>query len=164
MKEIILFDIPLYKMCEKEYQEKYDKFIYKKACDDYVVHGIDINLAIDKTRAFYHPKQNWRYNQIIGYIQIYYKNGTIYFDSCLPNINRFKFNSNKKHYLYYCMIGGYHFNIKNLTNQGIGNKIKNYLESIKKEIYKGKYFFDYSTFNNVYFNIDYLSVFNKRMS
>ena len=61
MKEVTLFEIPIYSMEEKEFNRRWDKEIKKY---------IYTNEQYNQIRNTFFPKNLWKYNQIIGYIVI----------------------------------------------------------------------------------------------
>jgi len=61
----VLFEIPIYSMNRKTFDEKFDRFIKKQ-----VGSFSNDQEIVERTREHYFPMGIWQFNQITGYIQI----------------------------------------------------------------------------------------------
>lgn len=150
MDKIKLFDIPIYSMKCEGFYEKWDNYFEKGHCK----YGVSIDRLKDSVR----PQLTWEYNQIIGYVQVYFELSDICFKIYYPKIKRCVFNSKQKHFVQDQMILGYHFHIDARdANQDIVKQIDDWIEIIKKnDIPKSRYL-DLELYNLYKNKIDYLS-------
>ncbi len=143
----VLFDIPIYHITESLFDRKIDLVLkkYKEALSIFPGQGLTL-----KDLGYY----DWKYNAIIGYVEIEYSNGDINFSIYLCNKKRYVFNSNKKNILSYHYTVGLHFYAKDLNNSEIKSKIISYLEFINNEYIKKSWYFDTQKICNL---LDYIN-------
>ena len=138
MKEIKLFEIPIYSMKENEYIKRCYKYIDKKSNmttpDNY-------KSFRDYMKNTYYKKRPWKYNQIVGYIIISFKDNSIWFDMYCTFDKRIHAIADTKHIIHNMMLNGHHFYLKsNMNNNEIKDKILNWIKRIEKNIiYKPLY-------------------------
>lgn len=130
MNRLILFDIPIYSMTEKEYKNRCYKYIEKYACettpDNYELFYSHLENSCYKSRP-------WKYNQIVGYIIISFKDGSIWFDEYRTSDKRIRAIGNAKHIIQNMMLNGYHFYLRNnMDNNEIKNEMIKWIEDIEK--------------------------------
>jgi len=68
-----IFDIPVYRLSEKDYQNEEDKFSLEIYNDVFLKNGrVDSQTSYeDFKEKWMIPRDRWRYNEIIGYIKLY---------------------------------------------------------------------------------------------
>ena len=161
MKETVIFSLPIYSCTEKVFYNDYQKYLKRKASDAiriYAEFNKTEDEAIKATERFYWKKRIWKYNQIIGYLQIFLLGNSLAFSRYLPeekNIMRF---SNKKKYVCKIPVLGMYVQLTG-TNEKIANEL---LKTIKKIAQMNKWIIDTSEFELFYKDINYLKFKNMR--
>ena len=107
MIEKKILEIPIYSMKENEFQKKWNNFFDK---------NFKGNPNYQAIKMCYFPQYVWKYNQIIGYLEITYSNNTIWFNQYCIEDRRIYVKSNKKLYMTNMQLNGYHFFIKENMN------------------------------------------------
>ena len=137
MKEIKMFEIPIYSMSEAEYKKRCYKYINKNAS----------MTTLDNYESFYsylensyYKKRPWKYNQIVGYITISFKDNSIWFDEYCTFDKRIRAIADVKHIIQNMMLNGYHFYLRtDMKDSEIKNEIIRWIESIDKYIMDSVY-------------------------
>lgn len=159
MKETVIFSLPIYSCSEKVFSNAYKKYLKRKASDAiriYAEFNRTEDEAIKVTERFYWKKRIWKYNQIIGYLQIFLFGNSLAFSRYLPeekNIMRF---SNKKKYVCRMPVLGMYVQLTG-TNEKIANEL---LKTIKNIAQMNKWIIDTSEFKLFYKDINYLKFKN----
>ena len=155
-----LFEIPIYSMnenkffikWEKHFEEKWNKFKYYNP-------NIDKNDYIENLKEFVRPQLTWQYNQIVGYIEIYYNFQDIYFQVYYPKVSKIVFNSKQKHFIKGEIQVGYHFNINPFkTNKEVIEEIDRWLKMIKRDDIPNGRYLDLELYNLYKDKIDYIGL------
>lgn len=144
MNEIKLFEIPIYSMNEKEYKKRCYKYI-----DDHADKTQPDNYEsfYNYLENFYYKKRPWKYNQVVGYVVISFKNNSIWFDEYCSLDKRIRAISDKKHIIQNMMLNGHHFYLKaEMTNKDIKNEILKWIKSIEKNIISKPLYLDKELF------------------
>lgn len=153
MKEVLIQKIPIYAMSEKTFCEKWKN--YKIRCiDDFQQGGHSKEEAEKGFNKIYYPQTVWKYNQIIGYIEILVSKQDVIFEKyfCLKK-EKYYFKTTKKCFIEQNYQTGNHFYAANISNQQIIDKIRKWLET---EISNNKIrYYDLSEFNNI---VEYLDI------
>ena len=130
-----IFEIPIYSMSEKEFNE------ILKQCK--------------KTEIIFYPAEIWKYNQIIGYIEVNVKKEKIDIDIHCTLDKKICATSKTKHLIQKLQKKIDSFDITEMDNEAIKNEIKKWLdETIKEELNK-RFYIDKNVFNNV---IEYIDI------
>lgn len=157
--EKIIYEIPIYSMPEKEFQRRWNKWKNdwnsKLELRGYTEE--EIRKTVDLIIQRQYPKDIWKYNQIVGFVEIALGTGDISFNVQKTLDSRINARGKKKHYIQDMMTNGMHFDIENLTNKEIVGKIDQYLDSIQKTISKPFYLYR-DTFNLIKNYIDYEAI------
>lgn len=159
MEETVIFSFPIYSCSEKVFNKDYQKYLKRKASDAiriYAKFNKTEDEAIKATERFYWKKRIWKYNQIIGYLQIFLFGNSLAFNRYLPeetNIMRF---SNKKKYVCKMPVLGMYVQLTG-TNEEIANSL---LRTIKDIAKMNKWIIDISEFKLIYKDINYLRLRN----
>lgn len=156
MKEILLQRIPIYAMSEKTFCGKWES--YKTSCINRFQHsGQSAEEAKIGFERLFYPKTVWKYNQIIGYIEILLNDRDVIFEKymCLKK-KKYYYNTTRKCFIQPVYGIGNHFNATKLTNQQIIDKICEWLDNEKKSN-KNRYY-DLSEFNNIIHYVDIKSI------
>lgn len=132
MKELKMFEIPIYSMTEKEYKKRCYKYITEQASkttpDNY-------KLFYSYLENLYYKNRPWKYNQIVGYIIISYRDNSIWFDEYCTFDKRIRALADTKHIIQNMMLNGHHFYLRNnMNNSEIKNEIIKLIKSIEKNI------------------------------
>ena len=140
MRGKLLFVVPVYSMPKDIFNDKWNKFFKDKGWDK------------EQLRHIYFLPMQWKYNQIIAFIEIYKNVNDIDFVIFKSNHKRYRYTTNKHQFSYY------HFYIrKNDTNEDIKNEICKMLKSIKKQLKEKNLYLDLEAFNN---QIKYMDIKN----
>lgn len=144
MKEIQLFEIPIYSMSKEEYKKRCIKYINRHAkettMDNY-------DFYYDHLKEEYFIDRPWKFNQIIGFVVIYYKPNSIWFNEYITSDKNIHAISKTKHFIKNTYLEVYNFHIKDsMNNENIKDEIIYYINSLKKDIFLKRYFFDDSLF------------------
>lgn len=124
MKEIKILEIPIYSMKENEFENKWKKYFEKY---------FKGNSHFQDIKNSYYPQNVWKYNQIIGYLEITYSNKTIWLNEYCTADKKIYAKSTKKHYIIDMGLNGYHFFVKNeMKNEDIINEILFWITSFEK--------------------------------
>lgn len=155
MKELKIFEIPIYSKTKEKFDKKWEDYIYsyvKKTTED---NKEDLKNSLNNLYCY---NKIWKYNQIIGYIVISIKNSAIWFDEYATDDKKIHFNGGKKHYIHYLNLIGYHFYVdKNKADKEIKEEINKWLFSIEKNILFKSWYLDRSLFDNM---IKYINIRN----
>jgi hypothetical protein len=126
MDNIIVFDVPIYSMSKKKYYKKLNIFLCKPGY-----------TKISKSEKI--DKMNWKYNQIIGYVEISITTNYVYFNIYFKQKNFSFFN--KKHWIKLHDVNNNHYRIKiDYTNNNIKEEILKYLINIENKYISKNYY------------------------
>ena len=157
MKEKVLISLPIYSCTEKTLEKDYKKYLRRKASYAIQIYA-DYNKteeeAIKEIERFYWKKRIWKYNQIIGYLQVLVFGNSLAFNRYLPeekNVMRF---SNKKKFVCMMHVSGMYVQLTG-TNEEIANRLLKAIRDIAK---MNKWIIDTSEFELFYKDINYLKL------
>ena len=159
MNDRVLISLPIYSCSEKAFEEDYEKYLRRKASDAIRIYkrfNKTEEEAINSIRPFYWKKKIWKYNQIIGYLQIVAFGNSLAFSRYLPeekNVMRF---SNKKKYVSMMNVPGMYVQLIG-TSEKIADEL---LKTIKDIAEMNKWIIDTSEFELIYKDINYLKFKN----
>lgn len=153
MEEKTLFEIPIYSMSEGKFNVRWRKK-RKQLFDKFMSSGHTKESALQGVDHCYYPQWLWRYNQIIGYIKVSVTRLDVLLDLYCIMCDRLYVDSSKKQYIVDWYPNGTHFNVVGKTNDEIKQGIRCLLQSIEKDHLNGRYYIDYTTFNNIFENVD----------
>lgn len=154
MKQKTLFEIPIYAMSEKEFNKRWDKK-KSKTYEEFIKHGHTEESARKGISSLYFPKCVWKYNQIIGFIQISISRCDIWFDIYLSLDKVYYADSKQKHFIQDIHTNGTHFYTSGKSDDDIKESIGEWLKAIEKDHLRDSFYVDYSTYNNI---IDYVNI------
>lgn len=158
-----LFSIPIYTCDKSEFKDAYKKYIYKKAQPlldaSHDTGMLSDEECIKKAEREFPFRNVWFHNQIIGYLEIYENEKSIwfdlYYDSSCKKIHKFR---EKKYWMSLHQLTGVHFSLIG-DNLSIAEKILSYIKMIEQDyIWFSKFYLDLSYFYSIYKHIDYLSL------
>ena len=130
MNKVKIIEIPIYSMKEKTFETKWNNFFNKNYKN---------NPNFNDIKNCYFPQFVWKYNQIIGYLEITYYNNTIWFDEYFTMDDKIYAKSKSKHFITNMQLNGYHFWIKDkMKNEDIINEIIFWINSFEKEVMNKK--------------------------
>lgn len=144
MKELKMFEIPIYSMTEEEYKKRCYKYI-----TEYANKTITNNYEsfYNYLENLYYKNRPWKYNQIVGYIIISFKDNSIWLDVYCTFDKRIRAIGNAKHIIKNIMLNGHHFYLRNnMDDSEIKNEIIKWLESIEKNIINKPFWLDKDMF------------------
>ena len=104
-----------------------------------------------------YPRNVWKYNQIVGFVEIAIGPRDIAFNVQKTLDKRIQAVGKTKHYIQDMMTNGMHFSFNSMTNAEIVAKVDIYLDSIEKEITKPFCLYR-DTYNNTKNHIDFKGV------
>ena len=148
MDDELLFIIPVYSMSEEDFQKKWDDFYTKK--------NFKNNEQFETIKRCY--KNQWKYNQIIAYIEIYKSNGEINFVTYKSQQKNHKFNSSQHYYTFYQTLGQHFYVEKNMSHSEIVDEIRIWVDDLAKGYSKNAYI-DYELFDKYIEHIDLHKIF-----
>lgn len=141
MSEIKIIEIPIYSMKEKIFDKKWKKFFDNNFGE---------NENYNDIKRCYFPQYVWKYNQIIGYLEVTYANSSIWFKEYCTMDEKIYAKSKKKHYIINMQLNGYHFFIKDsMKNSEIIEEIVFWINSFEKEVMNKKYYLNKDEYVNI---------------
>lgn len=155
MNEKDLFEIPIYSMTEKEFDNRWSKKKYA-LYNNFIECGHSDDSIIKQIIKFLcFPRNIFKYNQIIGFIKISVSKQDVLFYIYLSNKKHYFANSKTKNFIVDTGTLGIHFYVGNKSNKEIKEEINFWLKEIEQNHIKKRFFIDYSTFKNT---IDYIDI------
>lgn len=139
--KLLLYELPIYLLSEKDFLKKCEKE-KEKLIKQFKENGSTEEKAIECFKTVYYPKNLWKYNQIIGCIEIYATNNDIVFELYCTLDKKIPAFSEKKHFAEDWRINGEHFNWNNKSNPEIRKKIIKHLQSVKMMVNRKYYIND----------------------
>ncbi|EAC5337278.1 hypothetical protein AFT98_08630, partial [Listeria monocytogenes] len=130
MKEKIIIVIPVYSISENLFHKKWDEF-YEKSYTNTMYS--DKENYIDTLRNIDFPTNSWKYNKIIGYIEIRASKEDIIFEIYRSTKLRFPYRSKSKDFIEFFSSLGNHFPILRKNDTELKDEIKKFLEMIEKQ-------------------------------
>lgn len=158
--EIKIFEIPIYAMTQKEFDRRWDRDVSKavEKIEEYNKEQFQKGYELE-----HFDQMIWRYNQIIGYLVISFKNGSIWFDKYLTEDKIFRVKSYSKHIIKDCKLSGYHFYVKpNIENKEIRANIIEWIKLFEKEHLNKRYYLDKDNFLNILKYIDFKTMIRNK--
>lgn len=158
MKKLLLFEIPVYSMTKQAFDAKWEEINESRFL---ALRGFSEDEIKDYSYLLDYPRNQWKYNQIIGYIAIYVSAQDVWFDIYLSSDKRYYANSNTKHFIQNILANGTHFRVsENDDNEMIRKKIREQLKSIKTNHLRRGFYIDYELFNNIFPYVDIREIMN----
>lgn len=155
---ISLFTVPIYSCNLETFKKSYERFIRSKM-------SLKIQAAkstnilseeevVNEGKSHYWKEGIWEYNQIVGFIKVYFNESSIWLDLYLPEDFKSYIFTTKKKYLSLHVLNGAHFC---LEDNNVANRIqmKKYMEMVIESLPK-KYFVNLKEFEFLNSAIDYL--------
>lgn len=153
MQEVKLFEIPIYSMNENEYKKRCFKYIDKCASE---TTPDNYKYFYEYLVNIYYKKRPWKYNQIVGYIEIIFKDDSIWFNEYLTMDKQIHAIANKKHIIQNVLLNGHHFYIKKeMKNNEIKKEMIKWIKNIEKVIIKKPLYLDKTLFLS---QLDYIDI------
>lgn len=154
--EKIICEIPIYSMPKKEFERRWDK--WKDNCYEHseqIGHSAEeTEEVVDSIWVTQYPKNVWKYNQIVGFVEIAINPRDILFNVQKTLDKRIQAVGKTKHYIQDMMTNGMHFPFDTMENEEIVTKIDTYLDSIEQELTK-PFCLCRDTYNNIKNYIDF---------
>ncbi len=149
-----LFEIPIYSMSQKKFENRWKKKrdnLYKQ----FIEQGhTEESAHIGVSNCFY-PRWLWQYNQVVGYIRVSVTKVDVLFDLYCSLDERYAIDSKSRHYIQNWSLNGTHFRIGEKNNEEIRENIKSWLKVIENNHIPKRFYVDYSTFDNI---LDFLNI------
>lgn len=157
MKEVAIFDIPVYSGNEETFNKKWAKKKQKEiAC--FIDHGHSSESAAENVNRICGNESIWKFNQIIGYITVLISRQDIRLEvSLMPAGSRFRFETRPKKYIRAVEYNGLHFRIVGMDNDGIKKALLEEIQSLQKRLSEPRYI-DIKTLLNVIDHIDFVGI------
>lgn len=150
MKEIILFDIPIYRCSVNKYADEI------KEIKDKHIRSMEA-IGLSPMQSFDFP--SWRYNEIVGWVNISIWNNRIRAEYWLVKqrimkwLRRKEFQAKGKLFVH-------HLRHKNMSSVDIYNALRQKLTSSFEELFP-KYYLDITTFDNIGPSLDWTELHKK---
>lgn len=158
--EKIIFEIPIYSMPKKEFERRWNKWKddwYKRS--EQMGHSAEeTEEVVNSIMVAQYPRNVWKYNQIVGFVEIAINSRDISFNVQKTLDKRIQAVGKTKHYIQDMMTNGKHFLYHNMTNEEIVTEIDAYLDSIEHELTK-PFCLCRDTYNNIKNHIDFNGLF-----
>ena len=104
---------------------------------------------LNTMRSLYFPRYIWKFNQIVGYIEIIVTSLDVIFEIYMCHTKgRFVFKSKQKYYIEKIPTVGLHFPISNKSNDELKLEINRFLKMIENDFINKRRYIDYSTYEN----------------
>lgn len=133
MREVLLCDIPIYPISKENYNKKVDS--KREGLYNYFIERQNEDkFSREQSKRLMLPFVNWKYNEMIGYIEVSINKNDVVFNLYLSDIERYKYFSCKKHYINFVPTCGLHFYSGNKNDKEIKDEIKMYVEMIKNDV------------------------------
>lgn len=146
-------EVPVYALSREDFNRK----VEARKRSDFEKYGSgasELSFDIEYGKSRYYD-----YNHIIGYIVVSKKKDDILFELYKTDIQRYHWDSRKKHFFYNDMITGYHFRIENNTsNEDARNRVNSIMDEIIKEIFPPKSYADRQMLSLILENIDIVAL------
>ena len=152
-KHFVLFSIPIYAISKKNLAKKAKRKMEKYMEKYNVLYDEQKSELVEKHLTF--PYRVWKYNHIVGYIEISAFFNDVYFNTYLPYTrkkHRYHWDTKKKTFVLLEILDAPHFPIfDDESNDEIFKKIRNRLEEITKNTYiiPRSYYVDMEQFNTI---------------
>lgn len=155
--EKIVFEIPIYSMSEKEFSRRWDK--KKKFLAEYFMeYGENSEERTNEIiHTCYYPQYVWKYNQIVGFVEIAVAPRDISFNIQRTLDKKMVAVSKTKHFIQNLHSISKHFAIGKKSNEEIVREIDSWLESIAQELPKTMCLF-LETYDVVKYHIDFKGI------
>lgn len=136
--EKMIYEIPIYSMPEKEFKRRWDKWENDlRECSEQTGHSEEeMEEVVKSIMSNQYPRTVWKYNQIVGFVEISISNRDVAFNVQKTLDTRIQAVGKTKHYIQDMMTNGIHFPSGKLTNSEIVAEIDTYLDSIEKGLKK----------------------------
>ena len=154
MNEKTIFEIPIYSMSKDKFESRW-KIKKETLYKDFVGHGHTAESARRGVINCFYPRWLWKYNQIVGYINISVTRYDVNFALYCSMDRQYRIDSKSRHYIEDWSINGAHFRIEEKTNLDIREEIRTWLRYIHDEHLSGRFYIDYSVFDGV---VDFLDI------
>lgn len=135
MKKII-YEIPIYSMPKKEFKRRWDNWKKK-----WYEHSEQMGHSAEETEEVImmimegqYPRNVWKYNQIVGFIEIAIGPRDVSFNVQKTLDKRMCATSKTKHYIQDIMTGGMHFPIGKMSNEELLSEIEKYLDTLQNDL------------------------------
>lgn len=155
IKEIELFNIPIYSYSKAEFDQKWEN---KKleGVKSWLESGKTVQQAKYLVQEFSHPYCIWKYNQIIGWFNVSIREqNDIFIEVFLTDAKTIRFDSTRKTFVVEKTSTNMHFDTTGMNNQEIVERIYQIISNYQKEKLARSRYIDFTNFNNVYQYIDY---------
>ena len=155
----IIHEIPIYSMPEKEFKRRWDRWKkdwYEKS-ERMGYSSEQTEEVITKLMSRQYPRNVWKYNQIVGFVEIAVTSSDVVFNVQKTFDSKIHALGKRKHYIQDMKTNGLHFPINNMTNEEIVAKVDEYLQSIQVDL-QGQFCLYLDTFNHVKHYIDYRGI------
>lgn len=152
-----LFEIPVYALPEEVLEKRVNTAFGKFLMNHNYTGKSDTELKQLFDRTAY-PARLWEYNHIIGYIVISKSGDDMILDwyAPLPTVQKYYWNSGKKHYIQDTHLNGYHFYTGNMkTGVQLQQRLLEFITGFEKDLKKRGYFVDLESFSNIDRLLDY---------
>lgn len=136
--EKIIHEIPIYSMPKKEFGKRWNswkKKIYDKS-EQLGYSPEQTEELVKRTLEKQYPRNVWKYNQIVGFVEIAISSSDIVFNVQKTTDSRIQATGKTRHYIQDMRTNGMHFPIRNMKNEDIVIKIDKYLGAIQSELPK----------------------------
>ncbi len=147
MNERIIASFPVYSITENSFNQKWNIF-YEKSYNNTMFK--DKEKYISTLEYVYFPTNSWKYNKIIGFIEIIVSKEDIIFEIYRSPKKIFPYNSKSKHFVGFFPSLGNHFSALGKNNQDLKDEIQQFLKSIEEHDFLGikNIYVDYTCFEN----------------
>lgn len=136
--EKIVYEIPIYSMPKNEFKRRWDNWKKKwyERSEQMGYTTEETEEVINSIMATQYPRNIWKYNQIVGFVEIAVNQRDVSFNVQKTLDTRIRAVGKTKHYIQDMITNGMYFMIGNMTNDRIIAEIDDCLDSIQKNLSK----------------------------
>lgn len=136
--EKIVYEIPIYSMPKNEFKRRWDNWKKKwyERSEQMGYTTEETEEVINSIMATQYPRNIWKYNQIVGFVEIAVNHRDVSFNVQKTLDTRIRAVGKTKHYIQDMITNGMYFMIGNMTNDRIIVEIDDCLDSIQKNLSK----------------------------
>lgn len=163
--EKIIFEVPIYSMPQELFHEKWDKWK-----QDWYIRAEEMGYNPERVKETVkiimegkYPGNVWKYNQIVGYVEIKISPRDVVFNVQKTLDTRLRAISKTKHFIQDMYTNGMHFPIGDMCNEELVSEIDSYLFDIQKGL-QGNMCLYLETYNAVKKYIDFKGIQNNQIS
>lgn len=152
----IICEIPIYSMPKKEFERRWDKWKnnWYERSKQMGYSTEETEKVVNRIMVTQYPRNVWKYNQIVGFVEIAINSSVISFNVQKTLDKRIRAVGKTKHYIQDMITHSMCFPYHNMKNEEIVTEIDIYLDSIEQKLTK-PFCLSRDIYNNIKNHIDF---------